>query len=74
MLKRPCAGALGYGFDMHAQGDAQAGGHVAGDDVAAAMVTIGHELGERMADPTRALRLWRRDVSNGYAAIWTYQV
>ena len=61
-------------MDMHAYQDDQAGGKPARDDAAAAVVTIGHELGQRMADLTRALQLWRKDVRHGHAAIWTYQV
>ena len=68
-----CAGTLGFGMDMHALDALQGKGKQDRDD-AAAMLHAGYELGKRVPDPLRLVKLWQPDVREGILAFSRFKV
>ena len=66
-------GKLGFGKDMGALDAVQAKKDLKHDD-AAVMMESSHEIGRRIKDPLRCIKLWRREVWQGLAVTWKFQV
>ena len=60
-------------MDMKALDAVQARDNLQADD-AAVMLDSGHELGKRIADPARQLRLWQKDVRKAWVAMLRFKV
>ena len=61
------------GISMHVL-DALQAGHEQGVDDAAIMMAGGEEVGRRISDPLRLVKLWKPDVREGILAFWRFRV